>query len=65
MEGLELDGMAGGAAALEMAMSAALERGSKIGPCRNCGAPVLGVFVVNAVSRSIRVADLYFISCMM
>jgi hypothetical protein len=34
----------GGAAALEMAVAAALERGSKIIPCRNCGAPVLGVY---------------------
>jgi hypothetical protein len=34
----------GGAAALEMAASAALERGEKIAPCRNCGAPVLGVY---------------------
>lgn len=34
----------GGAAALEMAVSAALERGDRIHPCRNCGAPVLGVF---------------------
>ena len=34
----------GGAAALEMAAVAALERGQKIVPCRNCGAPVLGIY---------------------
>jgi len=34
----------GGAAALEMAASAALERGERISPCRNCGAPVLGIY---------------------
>jgi hypothetical protein len=34
----------GGAAALEMAVSAALERGDRIIPCRNCSAPVLGIY---------------------
>lgn len=34
----------GGAAALEMAAAAALERGEKINPCRNCGSPVLGIY---------------------
>ena len=32
----------GGAAALELAAEAAMERGEKIAPCRNCAAPVLG-----------------------
>ena len=34
----------GGAAALEVAAEAALERGEKIAPCRNCAAPVLGTY---------------------
>ena len=32
----------GGAAAMEMAVEATLERGGTITPCRNCAAPVLG-----------------------
>lgn len=34
----------GGAAAMELAVEAALERGGKIAPCGNCAAPVLGKF---------------------
>ncbi|HKD46854.1 MAG TPA: DUF3667 domain-containing protein [Rhizomicrobium sp.] len=33
-----------GAAALEMAVSATLERGGKVVPCRNCAAPVFGAY---------------------
>jgi len=44
MAGQDAGSETGGAAALEMAMSAALERGDRIIPCRNCGAPVLGVY---------------------
>ena len=34
----------GGAAAMELAVEAALERGSRIVPCGNCAAPVLGKY---------------------
>jgi hypothetical protein len=34
----------GGAAAMELAVEAALERGGKIVPCGNCAAPVLGKY---------------------
>ena len=44
MEGANTGLETGGAAALEMAAAAALERGDKIHPCRNCGAPVLGIY---------------------
>ena len=44
MEGPDVALESGGAAALEMAAAAALERGDKITPCRNCAAPVLGVY---------------------
>lgn len=33
-----------GAAALEMALSATLERGGKVSPCKNCAAPLFGAF---------------------
>lgn len=44
MEGLEASLESAGAAALEMAVAATLERGGKVSPCRNCAAPVLGAF---------------------
>lgn len=44
MEGLEAGLETAGAAALEMAVAATLERGGKVSPCRNCAAPVLGAF---------------------
>ena len=44
MEGLEGSLETAGAAALEMAVAATLERGGKVSPCKNCAAPVLGAF---------------------
>jgi hypothetical protein len=44
MEGLEASLETAGAAALEMAVAATLERGGKVAPCKNCAAPVLGAF---------------------
>jgi hypothetical protein len=42
MGGIEAGLETGGAAAMELAVEASLERGGKIAPCRNCAAPVLG-----------------------
>jgi hypothetical protein len=44
MEGLEAGLETAGAAALEMAVAASLERGGRVSPCKNCAAPVLGAF---------------------
>jgi hypothetical protein len=44
MEGLEAGLETAGAAALEMAVAATLERGGKVNPCKNCAAPVLGPY---------------------
>jgi hypothetical protein len=44
MEGLEAGLETAGAAALEMAVAATLERGGRVSPCKNCAAPVLGAF---------------------
>ena len=44
MEGLEAGLETAGAAALEMAVAATLERGGRVRPCKNCAAPVLGAF---------------------
>jgi hypothetical protein len=44
MEGLGASLETAGAAALEMAVAASLERGGKVSPCKNCAAPVLGAF---------------------
>jgi hypothetical protein len=41
MGGIDAERETGGAAAMEMAVEAVLERGGKIMPCRNCAAPVL------------------------
>src|SRR5215471_6741549 len=44
MGGIEAGAETGGAAAMEVAVEAALERGGKILPCGNCAAPVLGKY---------------------
>jgi Protein of unknown function (DUF3667) len=44
MEGLGANLETAGAAALEMAVAATLERGEKIVPCKNCAAPVFGAY---------------------
>ena len=44
MEGLDAGLETAGAAALEMAVAATLERGGRVSPCRNCAAPVMGAF---------------------
>ena len=44
MEGLEAGLETAGAAALEMAVAATLERGGRVSPCKNCAAPVFGPF---------------------
>ncbi len=44
MGGNEAEFETGGAAAMELAVEAALERGGKIVPCGNCAAPVLGKY---------------------
>jgi hypothetical protein len=44
IEGLEAVGETAGAVAVEMAVSAILERGGKVGPCTNCSAPMMGNF---------------------
>jgi hypothetical protein len=42
MEELGAIGETAGAVAVEMAVSAMLERGGKVGPCTNCAAPMMG-----------------------
>lgn len=44
MEGVNASLETAGAAPLEMAVSATLERGGRVSPCKNCAAPVLGAF---------------------
>lgn len=44
MDGIDAIGETAGAAALEIAVSAILERGGKIGPCSNCAAPMIGPY---------------------
>jgi Protein of unknown function (DUF3667) len=44
MEELGAIGETAGAAAVEMAVAALLERGGKVGPCTNCSAPMLGAY---------------------
>lgn len=44
MEGLDASFETAGAAALEMAVAATLERGGRVTPCKNCAAPVLGPY---------------------
>jgi hypothetical protein len=44
MEDLIAIGETGGAVAVEMAVSAMLETGGKVGPCTNCSAPMMGNF---------------------
>jgi len=44
MGGMDAGAETGGAAAMELAVEAALERGGRIVPCGNCAAPVLGKY---------------------
>lgn len=44
MDGLDAVGETAGAAAVEMAVSAILERGGKVAPCTNCKAPMIGAY---------------------
>jgi len=44
MDGLDAVGETAGAVAVEMAVAALLERGGKVGPCTNCGSPMMGAF---------------------
>jgi hypothetical protein len=44
MEDFGAIGETAGAVAVEMAVAALLERGGKIGPCTNCGSPMMGAF---------------------
>src|SRR5271155_4552328 len=37
-------GETAGAVAVEMAVAALLERGGKVGPCTNCGSPMMGAY---------------------
>src|SRR5271168_3995063 len=44
MDGLDAVGETAGAVAVEMAVAALLERGGKVGPCTNCGSPMMGAY---------------------
>jgi hypothetical protein len=44
MEDFGVIGETAGAVAVEMAVAALLERGGKVGPCTNCGSPMMGAF---------------------
>ena len=44
MEDLGVIGETAGAVAVEMAVAALLERGGKVGPCTNCGSPMMGAY---------------------
>ena len=44
MEELGVIGETAGAVAVEMAVAALLERGGKVGPCTNCGSPMMGAY---------------------
>ena len=44
MEDLGVIGETAGAVAVEMAVAAILERGGKVGPCTNCGSPMMGAY---------------------
>jgi hypothetical protein len=44
MEELGAIGETAGAVAVEMAVAALLERGGKVGPCTNCGSPMMGAY---------------------
>lgn len=44
MEEFGVIGETAGAVAVEMAVAAMLERGGKVGPCSNCGEPMLGAY---------------------
>ena len=44
MDGLEAISETAGAAAVEMAVAAIVERGGKVSPCTNCSAPLIGPY---------------------
>jgi hypothetical protein len=44
MEDFGVIGETAGAVAVEMAVAALLERGGKVGPCTNCGSPMMGAY---------------------
>ncbi|HUO92749.1 MAG TPA: DUF3667 domain-containing protein [Rhizomicrobium sp.] len=44
MDELGAIGETAGAVAVEMAVAALLERGGKVGPCTNCGSPMMGAY---------------------
>src|SRR5215469_10278688 len=44
MDGLEAISETAGAAAVEMAVAAIVERGGKVSPCTNCRAPLIGPY---------------------